>query len=82
MQSNVYWSGTAYAPDPAINAWNFNTNNGNQNINNQNNEFYAWAVRPGDVAAPIPEPETYALFLAGLGLLGVVARRRRQKTAA
>ncbi|MFO1404335.1 MAG: hypothetical protein U1E96_07120 [Azonexus sp.] len=47
MQSNVYWSGTAYAPDPAINAWNFNTNNGNQNINNQNNEFYAWAVRPG-----------------------------------
>jgi len=25
----------------------------------------------------IPEPETYALMLAGLGLLGVVARRRR-----
>lgn len=47
MQSNVYWSGTAYVPDPANNAWNFNTNNGNQNINNQNNEFYAWAVRPG-----------------------------------
>lgn len=26
--------------------------------------------------APIPEPETYALFLAGLGLLGMVRRRR------
>jgi hypothetical protein len=26
--------------------------------------------------APIPEPETYAMLLAGLGLLGVVARRR------
>lgn len=25
---------------------------------------------------PVPEPETYALFLAGLGLLGVAARRR------
>jgi hypothetical protein len=28
------------------------------------------------VAAPIPEPETYAMLLAGLGLLGFVARRR------
>jgi len=27
--------------------------------------------------SPIPEPETYALFLAGLGAIGWVARRRR-----
>lgn len=27
-------------------------------------------------AAPVPEPETYALMLAGLGLLGLAARRR------
>lgn len=26
----------------------------------------------------IPEPETYAMMLAGLGMIGVVARRRRQ----
>lgn len=26
---------------------------------------------------PIPEPETYAMILAGLGLLGFMARRRR-----
>ncbi len=26
----------------------------------------------------IPEPETYAMLLAGLGLLGIVARRRKQ----
>ncbi|MGZ8251874.1 MAG: PEP-CTERM sorting domain-containing protein [Methylophilaceae bacterium] len=28
------------------------------------------------VAAPVPEPETYAMMLAGLGLMGAVARRR------
>jgi len=32
--------------------------------------------------SPIPEPETYALLLAGLGLLGFHARRRKQKEAA
>ncbi len=29
------------------------------------------------VATPVPEPGTYAMFLAGLGLMGVIARRRR-----
>lgn len=29
------------------------------------------------LAAPVPEPETYALFLAGLGLLGAAARRKK-----
>jgi len=28
--------------------------------------------------APIPEPETYALMIAGLGLIGFVAHRRRK----
>lgn len=37
------------------------------------------ATGGGGITAPIPEPETYAMLLAGLGLLGVVARRRKQR---
>jgi hypothetical protein len=31
---------------------------------------------PGLIAAAVPEPESYALMLAGLGLLAAVARKR------
>lgn len=30
------------------------------------------------IAAPVPEPETYAMLLAGLGLVGFMARRRNR----
>ena len=33
-------------------------------------------------AAAVPEPETYAMLLAGLGLMGFVARRRQRNAAA
>jgi hypothetical protein len=34
------------------------------------------------LTTPVPEPETYAMLLAGLGLMGFVARRRTQNSAA
>ena len=34
-----------------------------------------------DVAATVPEPETYALMLAGLGVVGWTARRRQRQSA-
>ena len=36
---------------------------------------YTWAVAS---VAPVPEPETYAMLLAGLGVMGFIARRRKQ----
>lgn len=33
------------------------------------------------VATPVPEPESYAMFIAGLGLMAVVARRRSMSLA-
>lgn len=38
---------------------------------------FAWYA-PSNVT-PVPEPETYAMLLAGLGILGFVARRRKLK---
>jgi hypothetical protein len=44
---------------------------------------WAWAVHDGDIAAPtpVPEPETYALMLAGLGVMAMVRARRGRKAA-
>lgn len=72
---SVYWSGTEYAP-LANHAWYFYNDRGGQIYNDKSTTFYAWAVRPGDVAA-VPEADTWAMLLAGLGLVGVAAKRRR-----
>ena len=37
-----------------------------------------WNVSQDLVITAVPEPETYAMLLAGLGLLGFAARRRQQ----
>jgi hypothetical protein len=36
----------------------------------------------GDPTPPVPEPETYAMLLAGLGAMGFLARRRQAKQGA
>lgn len=72
IQSHDYWSSTV-ATDTNT-GWIFYFSHG---LQTPGNALSAWAVRDGDVAAAsVPEPETYAMFLAGLGLVGFMASRR------
>ena len=73
LQSYVYWSGSEYAPYPYY-AWVFNTYDGYQNITFKDLQLYAWAVRPGDVAA-VPVPGAFWLF--GSAMVGLMGLKRR-----
>lgn len=74
VQSYSYWSETSYVPDE-YSIWNFNSNYGYQDHTVFSAYYFAVAVRPGDVAA-VPESQTYALLLVGLGMVAVAARGR------
>ena len=43
-----------------------------------NGEVAASSIVVRETPAEVPEPSTYAMLIAGLGMLGVMARRRRQ----
>ena len=59
-------------------AWTFHSGVGLQNATGgPTNAWEAMVVRSGDVAL-VPEPETYALMLAGLGLLALAKRPCRR----
>jgi len=58
------------------------TIDGNVAVNNWNsilkvNSGYGFSAVLPTVAAAVPEPETYALLFAGLGLMGFMARKRQ-----
>lgn len=47
-------------------------------MNNQYGNYTTFTTNAVSAIAAVPEPETYAMMLAGLGLVGFAARRRRQ----
>ena len=59
-------------------AWDFNMLHVNAFLNGESIKLES-CVRGADCVptTPIPEPSTYALMLAGLGVVGWMARRRR-----
>ena len=69
VRVNRYWSGSEVV---ASFAWFFGTGNGVQNVADEFNQYFAVAVRSGDV---VPEPESLALVLVGLAAAGVARRR-------
>jgi MYXO-CTERM domain-containing protein len=79
VQSLAYWSGTEYAPN-TFSAWRFLTADGDQVPGGKDRALYAVAVRPGDGAASVPEPQTLALALLALGATVGVRRRRSRES--
>ena len=73
LKSYAYWSGSEYAPSP-YNAWACGTAYGSQYYDDKIYPYYAWAVRPGDVAA-VPVPGAFWLF--GSAMVGLMGLKRR-----
>lgn len=78
MASGSYWSGTELG-DTAMGAYYFSTSLGYQGPAGRygkDQRLLATAVRAGDVALNVPEPQSLALALVALVGVGVTARQR------
>ena len=64
LENYIYWTAVEFAPSPF--AWAFTSYSGYQDLSDKDNEFYAWAVRSGDVnVSAVPVPAQYGYWVAG-----------------
>lgn len=74
VRPNGYWSATE--SNPGVKAFDFGPSGGLQGLSVLGMSLFAVAVRPADVAAAVPEPQTLALALLALGAAVTAGRRR------
>ncbi|NOQ13748.1 MAG: hypothetical protein GQ583_04610 [Methyloprofundus sp.] len=73
IQSSVDWASVEWDKDGIARAWAFLFLDGSQSVPEKTFEYYAWAVRGGDVlSVPAPAP----LWLVGSGLVAMFGRKR------
>jgi hypothetical protein len=58
---------------------NYGVPTGQQYVHNQYGNYTTFTTNAVSAVAAVPEPETYAMLLAGLGMMGMVARRKRRQ---
>ena len=75
LAANDYWTNQPLG-QLATQGFFFNTGIGLQDSASLAFTYKSWVVRDGDISAPIPEPQTYALMLLGLAATAAAARRR------
>ena len=73
VQSSLYFSGTESTA--GFGAWSYRPGFGPQ-AGAQSSQNFAVAVRPGDLTATVPEPQTLALALLALGATALARRSR------
>jgi hypothetical protein len=79
----VSFAALVYSSDASLSAFTFSGSSGNygQTVVDTPYLFSEDRLVGSHLLPPIPEPETYAMLLVGLGLLGAIVRRRRLAAA-
>lgn len=75
------WNGSQYVPDSGSLGDTLSVSFVNGSASALDGKLRGNFEMTGYSPAPVPEPETWALLLAGLGIVGGIARRRRERQA-